>query len=67
MRIGLVADIPHQPVVRRVEHVMQRDGQFHRAQIGRQMPAGLAHRLDDVGAQLLGQLRQLRALKRCDG
>ena len=63
VRVGLVADVPHQPVVRRVEHVMQRDGQLHRAEIGRQMAAGLAHRVDQKLAQLVGQLRQLLALQ----
>ena len=59
VRVGLVAHVPDQPVVRRVEHVVQRDREFHRAEIGRQVAAGLAHRLDDEGAQLVGQLRQL--------
>ena len=40
VRIGLMTDVPHQPVVRGVEDVMQRDGQLDRAEIGRQMPAG---------------------------
>jgi len=43
---------------------MQRDGEFHRPQIGREMAAGLAYRFDDIGAQLLGQLRQLAPLQR---
>ena len=64
VRIGLVAYVPHQPVVRRIEHVMQRDGEFHRPQIGRQMAAGLADRLDDVGAQLFRQLRELAPFQR---
>ena len=63
VRIGLVADIPHQPVFRRVEDVVQRDGQFHRAEIGGKMPAGLAHRFDQEGAQFVRQLRQLLALQ----
>ena len=28
VRIGLVADVPHQAVTRRIEHVMQRNRQF---------------------------------------
>jgi hypothetical protein len=39
--VGLVADVPDQPVVRRVEDVMQGDGQFDRAEVGRQVAAGL--------------------------
>ena len=63
VRIGLVADIPHQPVVRRVEHVVQGDGQLHRTQVGRQMAAGPAHAFDQEGAQLLGELGQLLAVE----
>ena len=32
VRIGLVADIPDQPVARRVEHSVDRDGQLDHAQ-----------------------------------
>jgi hypothetical protein len=46
VRIGLVADVPHQAVGRRVEHVVQGDGQFDRAEVGRQMAAGLRHRFE---------------------
>ncbi len=63
VHIGLVADIPHQLVLRRVEDGVQGDGQFHRAEIGRQMAAGLAHRFDQELAQLGRQLRQLFALQ----
>ena len=44
--VGLVADVPDQAVVRRVEHVMQRDRELDRAEVGREMAAGLAHRFD---------------------
>ena len=37
--ITLVADIPDQAVVRRVEHIMDRGGQFDNAKPGPQMPA----------------------------
>ena len=33
VRVGLMTHIPHQTVLRGVEHVMQRNGQFHRAQV----------------------------------
>ena len=71
--VGLVTDIPYQAVVRRVEHVMQCDGEFNRAEIRRQMAAGLADRLHQIVAQFLGHARQLAALKqtqfgrRCNG
>ena len=44
--VGLVADVPHDAVVGRVEHVMQRDRELDRAEVGREMAAGLAHRFE---------------------
>ena len=61
VRIGLMPHVPHQPVTRRVEHVVQRDGQLHRAQVGRQVTARARHGIDDVIPQLVGQRRQLLA------
>ena len=46
VRIGLMADVPDQPVVRRVEHVVQRDGQFDDAEAGAEMAAGYRDRVD---------------------
>ncbi len=63
VRVRLMADIPHQLVVRCVIHVVQCDAEFHRAQIGRQVAASLAHRLDQKLAHLTRQLRQLIALQ----
>ena len=60
VRIGLVADVPDQPVVRRVEDIMQRDGQFHHAEPGAEVTAGDGDRIDGFGAQLIGKLAQLR-------
>ena len=59
MRIRLVAHVPHQPVVRGVEHVMQGDGQLDHAQPGAKMPTGLADRVEQFQAQLIGQGFQL--------
>ena len=59
MRIGLVADIPDQPVARRVEHRMDGDGQLDHAERGAQMPAGDRDGIDGLRAQLFGQLLQL--------
>ena len=56
VRIGLMADVPDQPVVRRVEHVVQRDGQLDHAEAGAEMPAGHRHRADRLGAQFVGNL-----------
>ena len=41
VRIGLVADVPHDAVARRVEHVVQRQGQFHCTEVGSEMATGL--------------------------
>ena len=58
--IGLVAYIPHQPVIRCVEQIVQGNGEFHRAQIGGEMSAGLTDGLDQVGAQIRRHRSQRR-------
>ena len=64
VRIGLVADIPDQAVVGRVEDVVQRDGQLDDAEAGAEMAAGDRHCFDQLGAQFGGQLRQVGLGKR---
>ena len=59
MRIGLVADIPHEPVTRRIEYPMQRDGKLHHAETGPQVPASHRYRVDHLLAQFGRQLRQI--------
>src|SRR5215472_6988390 len=59
VRVALVADVPDDAVARRVEDVMQRDGELHRAKVGRQMPAGARDGFEDELAQLLRELRQI--------
>ena len=59
VRIGLVADVPDQPVARRVEHVVQRDGQFDDAEAGAEMAAGDRDRVDRLLPQLVGELAQV--------
>ena len=44
VRIGLVADVPDQPVGRRIENVMQRDGELDHAEAGAEMAAGRRRR-----------------------
>jgi hypothetical protein len=61
VRVGLVAHVPHDAVFRRVEHIVQRNGQLHRAQVGAEVTARAGHALQHVLAQLGGQPRQLRA------
>jgi len=59
VRIRLMTDVPYQPVIRGVEDVMQRDGQLDDAQAGTEMPTGLADRVEQFQAQLIGQGFQL--------
>ena len=60
VRIGLMADIPDQPVMRRVEDVVQRHGQLDHAEPRAEMAAGDRDRVDQLGAQLVGDLPQIR-------
>ena len=61
VRIGLMAYIPDQPVARRVEYVVQRDGQFDDAEAGPEVAAGDRDGIDGFGAQLVRNLPQLPA------
>ena len=61
VRVGLVADVPDDPVVRRVEDVVQRDRQLDRAEVRREVAAGLRDGLDDEFAQLAGEHLELGA------
>ena len=46
VRIALMANIPDQPVIRRVEHMMDRHRQLNHTQRRTQMPPGLRDRLN---------------------
>ena len=59
MRIRLMTHVPHQTVVRGVEHVVQRDGQFNDAQAGTEMPTRLTDGVEQFLAQFIGQRFQL--------
>ena len=63
VRIGLVADVPDQPVARRVEDVVQRDRQLDDAEAGAEMAAGDRDGVDRLVAQLVGKLAQLAVLE----
>ena len=43
MAIRLMADVPDQAIVRRVENIMQGNREFYRAEIRRQVSAGLTN------------------------
>eukprot|EP00968_Pinguiococcus_pyrenoidosus_P010154 scaffold803_cov310-Pinguiococcus_pyrenoidosus.AAC.67 len=59
VRVHLVAHVPADLVVGRVEHGVQSHRQLHHAQGGAQVPPGLAHRIQHLPAQLVRQLLQL--------
>ena len=59
VRIGLVADIPDQPVVGRVEDVVQGDGQLDNTQPAPRWPPVIDTASIKLGAQFGGQLRQV--------
>src|SRR3954469_10190798 len=54
VRVGLVSDVPDQPVVRRVEYVMQGDRQLDDAEACSEMATGYRDRADRLAAQLVG-------------
>ena len=56
VRIGLMADVPDQPVGRRVENVVQRDRQFDDAEAGAEMAAGDSDSVDGLLAQFVRDL-----------
>src|SRR6185437_138517 len=60
VRIGLVADIPHEPIVRGLIDVMQRHAEFDHTQTRGKMTAFLTDGLDEVAAQLLGYRYEFR-------
>src|ERR1700747_1289742 len=59
VRIGLMADVPDQPVARRVEHVMQGYSQFDHPKTGAEMAAGHRNSIDRLLAELISDLAQL--------
>ena len=58
--ISLVAHVPHDAVMRRVEHIVKSHRQLDRAQVRAQMPARFGHAVQQVIAQLIGQGFELR-------
>ena len=59
VRIGLVADVPDQPVARRVEHPVQRNGELDNAEAGAEVAAGHRYGVDRFLAQLGRELRKV--------
>jgi hypothetical protein len=63
VRIALMADVPDQPVARRIEDIVKGDRQLDHPQAGTEMAAGHGDRVDQILAQLVGDLRQFLLLK----
>src|SRR5690606_18486916 len=63
VRVGLVADVPDDAVVRGVVQVVQGGGQLDHAQAGAEVAAGMPHALDQVGTQFVGDRAQLGRLQ----
>ena len=59
VRVGLVADVPEDLVARGVQQRVQRHRQLAGAEVGAEVPADLADRVDDVLAHLLRELGEL--------
>ncbi len=59
VHVGLVPDVEHDPVDRRVEDPVQRDGQLDDAEVRPQVTAGSGYRLDQDVTNLAGQPGQL--------
>ena len=57
--IALMAHIENEPVLRRVVDPVDRDGELHRAEIGREMPTGFGDALDLEAPQLLTECMNL--------
>ena len=59
VRVSLMAHVPDDAVVRRVESIMKRDGQLDRAEARARVAADARHRFKNVLANLIGDLLQL--------
>ena len=57
--VGLMADIPDDAVVGRIEHIVQSHGQLHRTHAGGKMPRIGRHLFNNTRAKLAAHLRQL--------
>src|SRR5262245_22502697 len=53
-----MSHVPDERIARRVEHVMERDGQLNRAEAGCKVTATRGHRADQERAQLIRESRK---------
>src|SRR5207244_11389746 len=63
VRIGLMADVPDQPVLRRIEHIVKGNRQLDHPQAGAEMAAGDRHCIHGSLAQFVGELAEVAALQ----
>src|SRR6478752_7619641 len=66
VRVGLVADIPDEDVVRGIEGDVEREGQLNGPQIRSKVSAAERHRFDDLLAHLLRQQGEVFGRKRLE-
>src|ERR1051326_257245 len=59
MRVGLMADVPNQAIVRRIKRIMKRDRQFDCAERSARMAAHPGHGFKNKGTNFVGYLGQL--------
>ena len=57
--VGLVSNVPHDAVARRVKHAHESERQLHCAKRRGEMPAVLAHHLEDPRADIVRQVPEL--------
>ena len=73
VHVGLVAGVEDDPVRRRVEDPVQRDGELHHAEVRAEVAAGARHGLDQDVTDLAGQRGELvrcecfQISRACDG
>ena len=60
MHVNLMAHVPDKFVLGRVKNAVQREGQFHHAEVGAQMAAALGQAGDQFLPDFGGQFRKLR-------
>jgi hypothetical protein len=66
VRVGLVADVPEDLVLGRLEQRVQGDGQLAGPEVGPEVTADFADRVDDVLADLLGHLGEVVLVERME-
>ena len=66
VRIGLMADIPDDPVFRRIENVVEHHGEFDHAEPGTEVAARLGDGVDHLRTQLVGKLAQIALTHRAE-